>query len=366
MRSNAARTSLTLAVECSRLAYDVRGIGRYVRALLPRLASQREELRLIPFARRRGELDALRASVAVLGVPSDRCEVRLFDELHAGAADLWWYPWNVARPTPRVGTVVATMQDVAPLALPDPRRTKWLQNRRWRRLYRATATRAEMLLTISRFTAREIEHNLGVAPSRIRVTPLAADDLAIPNPERDTEALARLGVRSPYVLAINANDRRKNLALLDRAMPHVAELLPSAKLVMVGPRHADDGSAEPEWRQSVGFVSDDDLASLYRRARAVVVPSLYEGFGLPVLEAMRLGAPVICARTSSLPEVAGDAGLYVSPTDERQLALAIVQLMTNDDLHTSLQRAGLERAKQFSWDETARLTLAAFDAALGR
>ena len=223
MTSNAARTSLTLAVECSRLAHDVRGIGRYVRALLPRLASQREELRLIPFARRRGELDALRASVAVLGVPSDRCEVRLFDELHAGAADLWWYPWNVARPTPRVGTVVATMQDVAPLALPDPRRTKWLQNRRWRRLYRATATRAEMLLTISRFTAREIEHNLGVAPSRIRVTPLAADDLAIPNPGRDTEALARLGVRSPYVLAINANDRRKNLALLDRAMPHVAD-----------------------------------------------------------------------------------------------------------------------------------------------
>ena len=113
-------------------------------------------------------------------------------------------------------------------------------------------------------------------------------------------------------------------------------------------------------------MSDEDLASLYRSACAVIVPSLYEGFGLPVLEAMRLGAPVICARTSSLPEVAGDAALYVSPTDERQLALAILQLVTNDTLRHSLRRAGLQQAERFSWNDTARLTLAAFDEALGR
>jgi len=366
MTSSDARRSMTLAVECSRLAHDVRGIGRYVRALLPRLAAQRAALRLTPFARRQDELDDLHAVISALGVPSDRCEVRLFGELNADDADLWWYPWNVARPVHRGSRVVATIHDVAPLAHPDPRRTKWLRNRRWRRLYRATASRADLLITISTFTAAEIEHFLDVPPGRIRVTSLAADDMSMPNPQRDLEALARLGVRSPYVLAINANDRRKNLALLDRAMPHVAELLPSVKLVMAGSRQTDVRGAEPEWRQSLGFVSDDDLASLYRSSRAVIVPSLYEGFGLPVLEAMRLGAPVICARTSSLPEVAGDAALYVSPTDERQLALAIIQLMTNDDLYASLRRAGLERATHFSWDETARLTLAAFDAALGR
>jgi alpha-1,3-rhamnosyl/mannosyltransferase len=149
-------------------------------------------------------------------------------------------------------------------------------------------------------------------------------------------------------------------------MVHVADLLPSATLVLVGPRNPDDAASVPGWLRSPGFVGEDDLASLYRSARAVVTPSLYEGFGLPVLEAMRLGAPVICARTSSLPEVAGDAALYVSPTDERQLALAILQLLTNDTLHDSLQRAGLERAARFSWNDTARLTLAAFDDALGR
>ena len=366
MTSPAARGPMSVAVECSRLAHDARGIGRYVRALLPRLASQRPELRLIPFARRPSEREDLRFAINSLGMPSDRCDVRLFDDLRSGDVDLWWYPWNIARPAPHRGIVVATMHDVAPLAFPDPRRTKWWQNRRWRRLYRATAKRAEMIVTVSAFTAGEIQRYLDVPASRIRVTPLAADDISVPDPVRDDEALARLGVRTPYVLAISANDRRKNLELLDQAMPHVVELLPSAKIVMVGAPRRDASSVEPTWRQSPGFVSDDDLASLYRSARGVIVPSLYEGFGLPVLEAMRLGAPVICARTSSLPEVAGDAALYVSPTDDRQLALAIIQLVTNDVLYESLQRAGLERASLCSWDETARLTLAAFDTALGR
>jgi glycosyltransferase involved in cell wall biosynthesis len=148
-------------------------------------------------------------------------------------------------------------------------------------------------------------------------------------------------------------------------MPHVVDLVPSATLVMVGPRRVDAAS-EPAWRHSTGFVSEEDLASLYRCSRAVIVPSLYEGFGLPVLEAMRMGAPVICARTSSLPEVAGDAACYVSPTDEGQLALAIAQLLTDDVMHDTMRRAGLAREARFSWDETSRLTLAAFDAALGR
>lgn len=357
---------MRIAVECSRLAHDTRGIGRYVRALLPRLLAQRPALRLVPFVRRVDELGELRPALAGLGVPVERAEARLFHEVGDDDADLWWYPWNVTRPAPRTGTVLATIHDVAPLAHPDPRRSKWWQNRRWRRLYATTAKHADMIITVSEFTAGEVQHHLAVPRDRIRVTPLAADDVPVPSPARDADALTRLGVTTPYVLAVSARDRRKNLELLDRAMPHVTELLPQARLVMVGAPRSGIGSDGSAWRQSLGFVSEENLASLYRSARAVVVPSLYEGFGLPVLEAMRLGAPVICARTSSLPEVAGDAALYVSPTDERQLALAIIQLVTNDDLYTSLSRAGLDRSKQFSWDETARLTLAAFDAALGR
>ena len=364
--TGAARPPMRVAVECSRLARDVRGIGRYVRALLPRLLAARAELQLLPFARRRSELDELRGALQALGVPTDRVDPRLFAELNESDADLWWYPWNVARPAPARGRVVATMHDVAPLAYPDPRRRKWLQNRRWRRLFGNTVKRADLILTPSRFTSLELQRCLGVSAERIRVTPLAADDLQVPPAARDVAALDRLGVRAPFVLAVSALDRRKNLKLLDAAMAHVVDLLPSATLVMVGPRPGSRAPVEPGWLRSAGFVSEEDLASLYRSARAVVVPSLYEGFGLPVLEAMRLGAPVICPRTSSLPEVAGGAALYVSPTDERQLALAIVQLLTNDALYDSLRRAGLEQAARFSWNDTARLTLTAFDDALGR
>jgi len=267
---------------------------------------------------------------------------------------------------PRREPVVATIHDAAPLAFPDPRLGKWWQNRRWRRLYEATAARATLIITDAKFTAGELDRLLDVSPDRIRVVPLAADDVRIPPPSRDAEALARLGVQRPYVLAVSAQDRRKNLALLERAMPHVADLLPGAALVMVGPSRGDAASTEPGWRRSLGFVKDDDLVSLYRGARALVVPSLYEGFGLPVLEAMQVGTPVICARTSSLPEVGGAAARYVSPTDEGQLALAIADLLTDDDAYESARQAGMAQAARFSWDRTARLTLDAFDSALGR
>ena len=364
--TSTAEASLTIAVECSRLPHDVRGIGRYVRALLPRLLAQRPGLRLVPFVRRRAELDALREALATLGASGDRVTPRPFAELRTGDADVYWYPWNVARPMPRREPVVATMHDAAPLAFPDPRWTKWRQNRRWRRLYEATVERASLIITDAKFTACELERLLDVSADRVRVVPLAADDMRIPPPGRDVEVLMRFGVRHPYVLAVSAEDRRKNLALLDRAMPHVVDLLPHVSLVTVGPHRDAAGAAVPGWRRSLGFVSDDDLVALYRGARALIVPSLYEGFGLPVLEAMQVGTPVICARTSSLPEVGGSAAVYVSPADEGQLALAIADLVTDDAAHHSAQRAGLAQAARFSWDETARLTLAAFDDVLRR
>lgn len=363
----AAGAPMTVAVECSRLPGDARGIGRYVRAVLPRLLEQRPELRLVPFARRRSQLPALAETLGALGIVGERVMPRLFTEIGRHDADLFWYPWNIARPAPQRGVVVvATVHDAAPLAFPDPRWAKWWQNRRWRRLYAATARRANVIITDATFTAAELDRMLAVAAERIRVVPLAADDVRVPPPERDADALARLGVSGPYVLAVSAQDRRKNLALLERAMHHVADILPHARLVTVGAHPAGQPELVPAWWHPVGFVSDDDLVSLYRGARALVVPSLYEGFGLPVLEAMQVGTPVICARTSSLPWVGGSAARYVSPTDDGELALAIADLLTDDDAYHTARRAGLEQAARFSWDETAHLTLAAFDAALGR
>jgi glycosyltransferase involved in cell wall biosynthesis len=355
---------MVLAVEATRLAREVRGIGRYVRALLPRLLAQRPELRIVLFVRRRDIGSVVHA--AGLEAMADRVDVRPIGEMRKTRADAYWYPWNVVSRPPKEGAVVATVHDVAPLALPDPRITRWRKNWRWRRLYRATAKRATLLIVDSSFTAAEVHRVLQVPRDRMHVVLLAADEAPpLPAP-LDSDALARLGIRRPFVLTVGANDQRKNLALVERAMPRVLASRPDVNLVLAGPRSrtSESDREKKPWRHAVGFVSDDVLTELYRSADCLVMPSKYEGFGLPVLEAMQLGTPVVCARSSSLPEVGGDAVMWVDPDDDQALAASITRLMDDDTHRARLRSLGLARAAQFTWDETARRTLAAFDEAI--
>jgi alpha-1,3-rhamnosyl/mannosyltransferase len=199
----------------------------------------------------------------------------------------------------------------------------------------------------------------------MRVVLLAADDFVAPVLGDDDEVLQRLGLRKPYLLAVGAADPRKNLALLERAMPQVVAAHPGVTLALAGPRD-DHSAAEAPWQRTLGFVDENDLAALYRSAEALVVPSTYEGFGLPPLEAMQLGTPVVCARASSLPEVGGEAAAWVDPHDDGQLAAILTRLLGDPSLRASMRRAGLAQAARFSWDETARRTLSAFDEAVQR
>jgi glycosyltransferase involved in cell wall biosynthesis len=361
LSDTAEDSSLLVAVEATRLLREVRGIGRYVRALLPRLVALRPELRLALFARNRGDVAALAETVASDPSLNGRTAVRHVREMARSGADVFWYPWNIASPAPSRGAVVVTMHDVAPVALPDPRWTAWRKNFRWRRRYAATARRATVIVSDSSFTADEVHRVLGFPRDRIRVALLAADDVAVPPPEADEGTLSRLGVRSPFVLTVGAADRRKNHALLERAMRRVVEADPQATLVMAGPRrHGASQPPDAPWMRMLGFVSDGDLTALYRAAAALVMPSTYEGFGLPVLEAMRLGTPVICARASSLPEVAGNAAAWVEPNDEAALASTISRVLADELLRSKMRAAGIAQAARFTWDETARQTLHAF------
>ncbi len=359
-----AGAPLLVAVEATRLSREVRGIGRYVRALLPRLVALRPGLRLALYAKNQRDVDALRPQFATLG---EHITIHPVREMVKSGADVFWYPWNVAAPTPTRGAVVVTMHDIVPIAHPDPRLRGWQKNLRWRRRYSATVRRATLIIADSQFTAAEIHRMLGVPHDRIRVVLLAADDFTVPSAASDAAALDRLGVHQPFVLAVGAADRRKNLGLLERAMPLVTAQRPNVRLVLAGPRR-DPQVPLPDasWRQTVGFVTEEELAALYRGASALVMPSTYEGFGLPVLEAMRLGTPVICARASSLPEVAGDAAALIDPDDDEELASIILRVMSDDRLNASMRAASLAQSARFSWDETARRTINAFEEAIER
>jgi len=362
-----------LAVEATRLAHDDRGIGRYVRAMLPRLLAWRPGLRLVLFARPR-DVAGLAARYAADPATRGRVEVRSVRALRAARADLFWYPWNTARRAPPRGVVVATVHDIVPVALPDPRLRRWRRNRGWRRRYAATIERATLLVVPSVFTGDELRRVFGVPRERLRVVLLAADAGEVATPSADVldatdanagavAALARLGVHRPFVLAVGAAEGRKNLAVLDRAMPHVVAAVPGATLVLAGPRRPG-APPDPPWKRTLGYVSDADLAVLYQAAGCLALPSTYEGFGLPLLEAMRAGTPVVCARRASLPEVGGDAALWIEPDDVPGIADALTRVLTDEALRAAMRAAGRTQAARFTWDETARLTLAAFDDAV--
>ncbi len=355
---------MLIAVEATRLEREVRGIGRYVRAVLPRLLQQRSELQLVLFAKTSRGVASLADWVSRDPKLRDRVAVRHVREMAGMPADVYWYPWNVVRPAPRNGASVVTVHDVAPVAMPDPRWLAWRKNLRWRLRFKRSTQVATLMLADSAFTASEIQRVLGGDAGRIRVVPLAADDFDTSSRADDAAVLARLGVKAPYVLTVGAAEKRKNHALLERAMCDVVASHPGATLVLAGPRRHGKGSAETApWMHTLGFVSDTDLAALYRGAAAFVMPSTYEGFGLPVLEAMRMGTPVICANASSLPEVAGDAALWVTPDDPAELARAISRVLDDESLRRTMRADSLRRANVFSWDETTRATLRAFDEA---
>ncbi|MET0650654.1 MAG: glycosyltransferase family 1 protein [Pyrinomonadaceae bacterium] len=235
---------------------------------------------------------------------------------------------------------------------------------------RATARRAAHVIAPSEFTRRDLVETYGLDPGRVTAIPLAVAPHF--RPVEDAGELervrARYGIAGEYVLAVGSIQPRKNLARLVRAYSALRRgrgrsNLP--QLVLVGKKawlYGDTLRAieEENLGESVlltGYVSEGDLPALYTGALLFAYPSFYEGFGLPPLEAMSCGAPVLTGNLTSLPEVVGDAGLTVDPFDPDALAGGLARLIDDDALRADLRRRGLERARHFDWRDTARMTL---------
>jgi glycosyltransferase involved in cell wall biosynthesis len=233
------------------------------------------------------------------------------------------------------------------------------------------ARRATLIIAPSEWTKREIVTYLGARPDKIRVIYEGARKGIRPLPLTECRtALDKHGVRQPYLLYVGTIEPRKNLLTLIRAYQELLRETPHRpQLVLCGGRGWLDDEVfklveELKLKEQVrftGYVDDSDLAALYSAAEVFVYPSLYEGFGLPPLEAMACGAPVVTSNVSSLPEVVGEAGLMADPNDYRAITQCIVELLDDADVLQHFKSAGLEQASRFSWDRAARETQAVYE-----
>ncbi|HEY1332030.1 MAG TPA: glycosyltransferase family 1 protein [Actinomycetota bacterium] len=362
----------TLAFHVDQCLYPVPGgIGSYVRRLVPALVEQDPSMQValfharIPEARPErwmrdywieelpGSIRQLYPRWALLQRPALPASLGGLDLLHAPS------PSAVPPPGPRQRLVV-TVHDVAFLTEPET------FPRQWRLMFRAGLRRAvrtaDAVIAVSRHTAEDLVRRTRIDPSRVRVVPLGP---SLDHTDADVDdVLHRLKVRAPYVLFAGTLEPRKNLTRLVRAYRRlVASGAPHA-LVLAGPMGWHPQSLMRELEIDgpgevvlTGHVPAPDLDALYRGAAAFAYPSLYEGFGLPVLDAMARGIPCVVSTSSSLPEVAGEAAVPVDPRSTGALADALERVTTDAALAARLREAGLARAAGYSWTETARRTL---------
>lgn len=344
---------------------DAAGIGTYITQLAPRiielnrdlsfsLVGDPDRLAALPW----GDQENVRIEPFQAGMYSLREQLRLPVHLADGSS-LLWVP-HVSVPVSYAGPLVTTVHDTFHLTMPEL--LGGLHKRAYARfMYGVVRRKSDVVLTVSEFSKRELIGRAHVPPERIRVTPLGVDGHWFkPPPGASPDA-------SSYFVFVGSVKPHKNLSGLLRAFELAQARIPH-KLVIIGRREglltADRNLEATANRlgdrlQFTGYIDDALLKRYIAHAEALVLPSLYEGFGLPPLEAMASGCPVLVSRTASLPEVCGNAALYCDPARPEDIAEKIVTLLSDRSLRETLRRRGLEHARSFSWDRCAEQTSAA-------
>jgi glycosyltransferase involved in cell wall biosynthesis len=270
--------------------------------------------------------------------------------------------------------VVTTIHDLSFEHLPETFKRR--SRAQLRLTVRRTARKAALILTLSEFSRHDIIETYAVDPERVIVTPAAAPTHFKPvASETELEKMREhYGIGANYLLSLGSIQPRKNLTRLIDAFQWLRKSRPDdafPQLVIAGKRGWLDDDVFRAAQQDglnesvkfIGYAPEEDLPALYSGAMCFVYPSYFEGFGLPVLEAMQCGAPVIAGNQTSLPEVAGDAALLFDPFDTRALGEALARVTDHPDYRAELRVKGLKRAAEFSWIATAGLTLKAYESA---
>jgi glycosyltransferase involved in cell wall biosynthesis len=363
------------------------GSGQTVRYLVPALAEQDPALEItlvVPEWAIKQRVGALPERVRVLPVfarPSNIGKVWFEQRTFPGVCrqlgvDLAHVPYFASPLSPPLPTVV-TIHDLIPMVLPEYRGGVWV--RLYTSLVASAASHAQLILTDSEASRRDIITHLSVPDARVRVVYLAPAPQYRPIEDRhvlDATSL-KYGLPQTFVLWLSGFDVRKNARGLLHAYTWVySSLGKDYPLVMAGRLPAADTRFFPDPKRTArelglkdvvyfpGWVDESDKPALYSLATVFAFPSYYEGFGLPILEAMACGTPVVTSTAASLPELAGSAAFQIDPHDTRHLGAAIIALCVQEDLHAQMREKGLAQASRFTWEETARQTLTVYQQAL--
>jgi glycosyltransferase involved in cell wall biosynthesis len=352
------------------------GIGRYTYNVVPNLATLAAEDEFIVFydpqARNtRYDLSAwaqlpnvtlVSASVGAFSLQQQWLMPSLARKYRLALYHNPYYVIPYAMPCPTVAMLHDLIPRLYPQSLPNPRLARLFVA-----LTRLTLWRATCVLVDAESTRQDLLRVIHAHPERVVAVPLAVDEDFRPRPEGETWPLRqRLGLVRPYVLYVGINKPHKNLVRLVEAWGGLSsDIRAGYILVLAGwedprypeVRHAVQRAGLEDQVRFLGAVSHQDLPLLYAGALCFAFPSLYEGFGLPVLEALASGTPVACARTSSLPEIVGDAALTFEPHSVAEMREALGRMLREPDLRQRLATAGRTRAREFTWARTATATL---------
>jgi glycosyltransferase involved in cell wall biosynthesis len=364
------------------------GSGQTVRYLVPALVGQDvdiEILVIVPESVTRNQVaQGLPERTQLVPVPCRPGNFgKVWFEQHTFPAtcrrlgiDLAHVPYFASPLSPPMPTLV-TIHDLIPVIVPEYRGSVWV--RLYTALAASAASHARLILTDSEASKRDIQAHLKVPDTHVRVVYLAPAPHYRPVEHRSTLGAIRRKYDLPdkFVLWLSGFDVRKNARGLLHGYTWVHQALGDEyPLVMAGRLPGNDTRFFPDPRRIAeelglegvvcfpGWVDEEDKPALYSLAHVFVFPSYYEGFGLPILEAMACGAPVVTSNAASLPELAGAAAFQIDPGDTRRLGGAIIALCVQEDLHREMREKGLAQAAKFTWEKTALETLAAYHHAL--
>lgn len=269
---------------------------------------------------------------------------------------------------------VVTIFDLIPVT--NPETEKWMARIYWKVQIPTAARHADFVITSSEFAKREIIRRYGTSEERIKVIPIAYNNYCRPmDPGREADEVRRkYSIPDSYILYVGTIQPRKNIDTLVKAYSKLVKTKGvTHKLVITGRKGWLYGPLfelikSEGMEQNViftGFVPDEELPYIYSSAELFVYLSLFEGFGIPPLEAMACGVPVICSNTTSLPEVVGDAGILEAPLDQEGIEKSMLTVLESPSLRREMQDKGFLQAKKFSWERTARETLRIYEEVAG-